>query len=55
MSELSPLYDPAGPASQTGGRETASLYRMCLVLTQCYGEQREERMERQELDRNSKK
>ena len=49
MSELSP-----GPASQIGGRETASLYGTCLVLTQCYGKERDERMERRELDRNSK-
>lgn len=54
MSELSPLRDPAGPAGQISGRETASLYGTCLVSTRCYGEQGEERMERKDLDRNSK-
>lgn len=44
MSELSPLCNPAVSASQIGSKETASLYRTCLLLAQCYGEQREERM-----------
>lgn len=46
MSELSPLRDPAGPASQIGGRETASLCGTCLVSSAMENRGRREWKER---------